>query len=100
MDQAQEAYVGDADLKDPDVSVIRRTTFPDGIAPAYVITAGFDPLRDEGEAYATKLSEAGIDVDVERYEGLIHGFFNIVGSGHTARAAVRDIAGVLALRLG
>ena len=74
---------------------VKKTT-----APALVVTAGFDPLRDEGEEYAAKLEDAGIEVDLVRYEGLIHGFINIVGSGHTARAAAREIAGVLALHLG
>ncbi|BBH17146.1 alpha/beta hydrolase [Nocardioides baekrokdamisoli] len=101
MDLAHDTYAP-ADLvasNDPRLSplfaTVRKTT-----APAFVATAGFDPLRDEGEAYAAKLAAAGIDVDLERYEGLIHGFFNIVGSGHTARAAVRELAGVVALRLG
>lgn len=71
-----------------------------GTAPAFIATAGFDPLRDEGEAYATKLTQAGVDVDLQRYEGLIHGFINIVGAGHTAREAAREIAGVLSLHLG
>jgi acetyl esterase len=90
---------GIVDSTDPRLSPlfakVRKTT-----APAFVVTAGFDPLRDEGEAYAHKLEEAGIDVDFVRYEGLIHGFFNIVGAGHTAKAAVRDIAGVLSIKLG
>jgi acetyl esterase len=101
MDLAHHTYAPTelVSTEDPRLSPlfakVRKTT-----APAFVVTAGFDPLRDEGEAYAAKLAEAGIDVDVERYEGLIHGFLNIVGAGHTARAAVREIAGVLAFRLG
>lgn len=101
MDIAHETYAP-ADLvslEDPRLSplfaTVKKTT-----APAFIATAGFDPLRDEGEAYAAKLIAAGIEVDLERYEGLIHGFLNIVGAGHTARAAVRELAGVLALRLG
>jgi len=68
---------------------------PEGVAPAYVATAGFDPLRDEGEAYARRLEEAGVKVTLKRYPDLIHSFFNIIGAGHTAKAAVTELADVL-----
>ena len=68
---------------------------PAGLAPAYLCTAGFDPLRDEGEAYARKMIAAGVRVEMHRFPDQIHGFFNIVGVGRRSRAAVLDIAAAL-----
>ncbi|UJR79061.1 alpha/beta hydrolase [Sandaracinus amylolyticus] len=59
-----------------------------GVAPAYVVTAGFDPLRDEGEAYAKKLGAAGVRVEVRCEESLVHGFFSMGGVIDAARTAV------------
>ncbi|WP_372734615.1 alpha/beta hydrolase [Nocardioides sp.] len=97
MALADASYAAsDADLDDPRYSPM-RAEIPDGVAPALVFTAGFDPLRDEGEAYAERLREAGVAVEATRFEDQIHGFFNIVGVGRTSRRANRRIA--LATRL-
>ena len=93
MDGAEEAYfTPDADKSHPDASGVRRVDFPAGIAPAHVITAGYDPLRDEGEALARLLAENGVEVDHKRYPSMIHGFVHMVGAGHEAPAYNREIA--------
>ncbi|HWH29464.1 MAG TPA: alpha/beta hydrolase [Mycobacteriales bacterium] len=91
-----EAYVPDsAHREDPRASVLLS---PDlrGAAPAVVLTAQYDPLRDEGEAYAHALQQAGVSVDLRRYDGLIHGFFGMGPISPAAARAVRD--GCAALR--
>jgi acetyl esterase len=63
-----------------------------GLPPATVITAGYDPLRDEAEMYARKLAAAGVPAEVIRYDGMMHGFFTMTGALDTAREAVREAA--------
>lgn len=68
---------------------------PAGVAEACIVTAGFDPLRDEGVAYATRLADAGVAVAHLQYPGLIHGFLQFGGAIDAARRAQHDIVGVL-----
>jgi acetyl esterase len=63
-----------------------------GLPPAMVLTAGFDVLRDEGEAYARCMGAAGVRVTLRRHAGLIHGFCNATGVSRPARAAMCDAA--------
>ena len=71
-----------------------------GTGPAIVATAGFDPLVDEGDAWADRLREAGTTVRHRRYASLIHGFLSLAGAVDAARAAVdelcRDLVEMLA----
>jgi acetyl esterase len=92
MDIAQQSYLPRReDVTHPCASPV-LAELPAGLAPAYVVTAGFDPLRDEGEAYARKLADAGVELELRRFPHLIHGFLNLVGPGRAGRAANVEIA--------
>ncbi|HXU92003.1 MAG TPA: alpha/beta hydrolase [Methylomirabilota bacterium] len=71
-----------------------------GVAPALVVTAGFDPLRDEGEAYGRRLREAGVRVDMVCYGGMIHGFAPMGRLIETGNRAVAHAAASLRQALG
>jgi acetyl esterase len=85
----------EADRLDPRASPILAPDLA-GLAPAHVVTCGFDPLRDEGEAYAARLREAGVPTTLRRESGLVHGFVNAVGLGGRAREATAAIAAAIA----
>lgn len=69
-----------------------------GLPAGLCITAGFDPLRDEGEAYAAKLRAAGVELQIQRYDGMFHGFFSMTTLLDVAREAMSDAC--TALRRG
>ncbi len=79
---------------DPVVSPLRAEDVA-GVAPACVLTAGFDPLVDEGRAYAAKLKAAGVEVEDTMFEGLVHGFLNLAGAIPAADRAFDHAAGAL-----
>jgi acetyl esterase len=98
LDWYRRQYLADpADARDRRCSPLLADELA-GVAPAYIATAGFDPLRDEAEAYARRLRAAGVRVALRRHAGLLHGFFNTVGLGSAGREAMLEAAG--ALRLG
>ena len=65
----------------------------------YVVTAGFDPLRDEGEAYAARLREAGVPTTLRRQRGMTHGFIGLVSISTAAQRAMAEIAGAIQVGL-
>ena len=82
-------YVGRTDPEDPRLSPLLAQVL-EGLPPAVVVTAEYDPLRDEGEAYARALREAGVPVISRRYDGLIHGFFDLSALSPAAADAVHE----------
>jgi len=70
-----------------------------GLPPAHVITAEYDPLRDEGEALAARLRHAGVPTTQVRYDGMFHGFFSMAAMLDTAKRAVADAAAAVRARL-
>ena len=81
----------DAEREDPRISPLLESDFAN-LPPAVVATAGFDPLRDEGAAYAEKLEQAGVPVRYRCYETLSHSFTAFGGVVPAARSALEEIA--------
>jgi acetyl esterase len=87
----QSQYIQDeAHITDPRASVLLAPDLS-GLPPAVVGTGEYDPLRDEGEAYAKALEAAGVKVVLRRYDGLIHGFFGMGTWSAASAAAVKDL---------
>ncbi|MDI2032413.1 alpha/beta hydrolase [Saccharopolyspora sp. TS4A08] len=88
-----EQYSPDeATLPDPRLSVLLADDHAD-LPTAVVVTCGFDPLRDEGEAYAQTLADAGVPVVARRFPDLIHGFASIRPVGHRFEEALYEVVG-------
>ncbi len=85
-----------SDRSDPRVSVLHADLR--GLPPAYLAIAGFDPLRDEGIAFARRLEEGGVPVSLRLHPGLVHTFANLTAICPTARQAMLEAVG--ALRMG
>jgi acetyl esterase len=85
------------DGHNPFASPLRADSLAE-LPPAVVATAGHDPLRDEGAAYATRLDDAGVDVDHRHYPELAHGFLSLTADVDAADAAMDEVAASLRQR--
>jgi acetyl esterase len=98
IEHCERAYLPDKEMGyDPLASILRAPDLS-SLPPAYVATAGFDPLRDEGEEFAVRLRAAGNRVAAVRHPRLVHTFANVTAVSRSARAAMLEAAG--ALRMG
>ncbi|WP_151993701.1 alpha/beta hydrolase [Buttiauxella massiliensis] len=86
-----EAYMPDLDAMDDEASPLFREDFA-GLPPVHIITAEYDPLRNEGEVLHECLMDQGVASTCQRYLGVIHGFFQLGGISQAARDAMRDVA--------
>ena len=95
-----EQYVGaDSDRDDWRLAPVLALELA-GVAPALVIVAGHDPLRDEGIAYAERLKAAGVPVEFTNYEGMVHGFFSLSGAIDGGKQAIAQSVAALRRAFG
>jgi len=94
----QQYLRNDADKTDLRASPLRASSLK-GQPPALIVTAGFDPLRDEGRAYGDRLREAGVDVVYREYPGQIHAFVSLTKAIPQGMAATLEVAEYLRRRL-
>lgn len=87
-------YAAEPERNHPHASPLRTNSLA-GLPAALVITAEFDPLRDEGERYAERMQAAGISVQLSRYNGMIHGFFGMSGVLDQGRSAIQEASAAL-----
>jgi acetyl esterase/lipase len=93
IDWFRELYAPGGDEGEARLSPLKASDFS-GLAPTIMVTAGFDPLVDQGEVYAHRLLEAGVPTIYRCYERLPHGFVNFTGAVPAADIACREIAGM------
>lgn len=102
FDYFRDAYVGkETDRMDPRVSPLFA---PDedfaGLAPTHMVLCGWDPLKDEGKAYASKLAAHGVPVTIKEHPRMVHGFMNMTAVSKPARTAIEEAGAVVGKALG
>jgi acetyl esterase len=102
FDYFRDAYIlSDTDRMNAKVSPLFA---PDedfrGLPPAHMVLCGWDPLKDEGRAYATKLAAHGVPVTIREHPGMVHGFMNLTAVSVPARDAIHEAGEVVGRALG
>jgi acetyl esterase len=87
------------DIRNPYLSPLAATNL-EKLPPALIITAEYDPVRDDGENYAHELKDSGVPVTVSQYKGMVHGFFQLAGTLDAGRKALQEVASHLKEALG
>ncbi len=91
----RQQHIGDRDVSNDFRYAPLVTPDLSGLAPALVIVAGFDPLRDEGIAYANRLKDAGNPVDLLAFDGMVHGFLSLSAHVDAGKIGIREVVKVL-----
>ncbi|MBL0497056.1 alpha/beta hydrolase [Aeromonas caviae] len=89
-----EAYLGALPARHPEASPLYHPAL-DGLPPTHIVTAQYDPLRDEGEALYGKLLQAGVSATCQRQLGVIHGYFQLAAVSPAARQLIDQVATLL-----
>ena len=94
-----EQYMGKLSSMDDPLAAVLHHPLSQTLAPALIVTAEYDVLRDEGEAYAERLSKFGIQTTLKRYDGMLHGFVHFAGLFDTGDQAITEIGQTIRARL-
>ncbi|MNE50285.1 Carboxylesterase NlhH [compost metagenome] len=94
LQSGYRAYLGALPVDHPEASPLHHPALA-GLPATHILTAEYDPLRDEGEALYQALLEAGVEASCQRQLGVIHGFFQLAGVSPAARQTIHQVAALI-----